>query len=978
MGLVSRIRNFISYVFRVAAVLLVFGGIPGAPLRGGLVTEWVALFETSSPGATSLTIRARTLDEEPIAKATVRIFAIAEGKVTLVRSTETAESGEVTIAGVPLAELWVIVEKDEYARASSHVVLGLDGRTIELHLKEEVPHIVQVVDDKGAPVIADVIVESGDVVPVGARTGIDGLVTVHHLSEPPWNIRVRAPGFDEVTVRVTEETERTKVVLGKLGGLLVEILLPSGEPAGGARLAIAGPQLWPPQMGTADERGQVRITSLASGSYALRATLGPLVSSSDLLTSIDKGVDKSVTLKLEQGQMVTVKVTNGVADDAPPLAGARVMLAEGGLSAFPLEGKTGGDGCVVLGPFARGGAAISASADGFVPRGGVTLPEPAPREFRVGLSRAGTLLGRVVDGQGRGIDGVSLEVIGTDMTGGPIADDPRRSVFQAAHFDAMLSAPRALQSAGELGVMPGPLPGIPRLGSTPSMGSPVNVINSRSISADPWVSRSDGSFRLTPATPGRVRVLARHPQYVEAMSEVVILQPGGEAKVEVVMRGGATLEGVVNDARGRSVARARVVAAATEGTFERVTYSATDGTFAFASVPDDLVLTAYAPDESETSVRMRISLAEGDKKKVTLVLPESRSALAVRVTDDRGYALEAAQVTAHSIDAAIPLRTTGFTDKQGDASLRGAKGVPLRVRVVAPGHAPKVVTTDAKLDQLRIELDPAETATGEVRSKRTGDRLAGAEVTIASEAGVFHAQTGPDGTYLITGVGAGPAQLRARAAGYVSEIKAVTIVATGHRRPQYLPRLDLPEEGQAEGEVVDERGQPVAGARVALGHVPTYVVASAGLATADERGRFKLKELPEGRVSLEAYAPDVGRGANTDVKIVAGRTTVGVRVVVHPIAERGYDPAGAGSIAVTLGESDSQEVVIMSVADRSEAERAGLVASDVIEEVDGVRVRTIADARKRLSGPISDDVLLTLERGGKTLRLRVSREAVRR
>ncbi len=961
-------------------MLFVFGGIPGpSPFAAASLTEWAAMPTAPASETTSLTIRARNLEEEPLSKARARIFAVTDGKVTLVRTTETAENGEVTLASVPLAEVWVIVEKDEYARASSHVVLGLEARTIELHLKEEVQHLVQVVDDKGAPVIADVIVESGDVVPMGARTGSDGLVTVHHLSEPPWTIRVRAPGFDEVVVRVTEETDRTKVVLGKLGGLLVEILLPSGQPAAGARLAIAGPQLWPPQMATADDRGQVRITSLASGSYALRATLGPLVSSSDFMIAVDKGVDKSATLTLEQGQMVTVRVTNGMADDAQALADARVMLAEGGLSSFPLEGKTGGDGRVVLGPFARGGAAISANADGFVPRGGITLPEPAPAEFHVGLSRAGTLFGRVVDGRGQGIDGATLEVIGTDVTGGPIADDPRRSVFQAAHFDAMLSGPRPLMSAGELGVMPGPVPGIPRVGLPSAVAPlPTNAISARSISADPWVSRSDGSFRLNPATPGRVRVFARHPQYVEAMSDVVVLTPGGEAKVEVVMRGGATLEGVVNDSRGRAVARARVVAAATEGTFERATYTATDGTFAFASVPDELVLTAYAPDESETSVRTRIGLAEGDRKKVTLVLPDSRLALAVRVTDDRGYALASAQVTAHSLDPNTPLRVTGFTDKLGDTTLRGAKGLALRVRVEAPGHAPKVVTTDGKLDPLRVELDPAETASGEVRSKRTGDRLAGADVTIVGEAGVFHAKTGSDGTYSIVGLGGGPAQVRARAIGYVAETKAVTILSTSHRRPQYLPRLDLAEEGLAEGEVVDERGQAVAGARVALGHVPTYIVASAALVIADERGRFKLRELPEGRVSLEAYAPDVGRGVNGDVKVVAGRTTVGVRIVVHPIADRGYDPAGAGSVAVTLGESDTQEVVIVSVVDKSEAERAGLIANDVIESIDGVRVRTIADARKRLSGPIADDVLITIERNGKSMKFRASREGVRR
>jgi hypothetical protein len=549
------------------------------------------------------------------------------------------------------------------------------------------------------------------------------------------------------------------------------------------------------------------------------------------------------------------------------------------------------------------------------------------------------------------------------------------------HFDAMMGGPRALVSAGELGVMPGPVPGIPRVGSSIGAAPFSAAVGALGATAnDPWVSRGDGSFRLHPVTPGRVRVFARHPQYVAAMSDVVALSPGGEANVHVVMRGGATLEGVVHDGRGQPVAKARVVASATEGTYERSTTTASDGTFAFASVPDDLVLTAYAPDESETSVRARVSLAEGDKKKVTLVLPESRAALPVRVTDERGYPLGAAQVSAASIDPSAPLRTTAFTDAQGEAALRGAKGIPLRVRVVAPRHAPKVVTTDATADQLRVELDPAETATGEVRGKRTGDRVAGAQVTLMGEAGVFNATTGADGAYSLAGVGAGPAQLRARATGYVTETRTVIITATSHRRPQALPRLELAEEGVVEGEVVDERGQPVAGARVALGRAPTYVVnkVNDGFAVADERGRFTLRELPEGRATIEAYAPEVGRGASADVRVAAGRTTFGVRIVVHPLTERGYDPAGAGTVAVTLGESDAQEVVVVSVATGSEAERGGLLSGDVIEEVDGVRVKTMADARKKLSGPASHDVLVRVERGGKILPLRVARDAARR
>ena len=57
-----------------------------------------------------------------------------------------------------------------------------------------------------------------------------------------------------------------------------------------------------------------------------------------------------VTLTLDEGRMVTVSVTGGLADDAPAVASANVVLVEGGLSSFPLQGRTGLDGTVQLGP----------------------------------------------------------------------------------------------------------------------------------------------------------------------------------------------------------------------------------------------------------------------------------------------------------------------------------------------------------------------------------------------------------------------------------------------------------------------------------------------------------------------------------------------------------------------------------------------------------------------------------------------------
>src|ERR1019366_7474087 len=382
---------------------------------------------------------------------------------------------------------------------------------------------------------------------------------------------------------------------------------------------------------------------------------------------------------------------------------ARATGAEGGLSPFPLEATTDESGRARLGPIAPGGATLSARADGFVARGTVVVPDPPPAELRVALARAGAMTGRVVDVHGQPIDGATLEIVGTDLAGQPIFDDPQRTVFQAAHFDAMLAGPSPLLPAGGLGVVAGPVPPIPGGNASGARAAAPGLPSAFARAAPgmqaaqvaaPWVTGADGTFRASPASPGRVGVVVRHPQYVEAQSELVTLAPGGEAHVEVGMHEGGALEGRVVDARGRPIESARVVVSATRGSLERSTRTASDGSFVFVALPEAVLVSASASDGDTPDVRTTVAVPEGGRKELTIALPEARDALPVAVVDASGWPVEAAQVSASSLSPESVLRTTAFTDGHGDASLRRARGLPLRVEVRAPSHAPRVVTAD--------------------------------------------------------------------------------------------------------------------------------------------------------------------------------------------------------------------------------------------------------------------------------------------
>jgi protocatechuate 3,4-dioxygenase beta subunit len=978
----SRIEKLFAALL-VGLCALVLASIPGSALHVVLLEREAPPLPEGSSGDAEALVRVSAAGA-PIRGARVTALTILGGRAYLAASGTTDVIGRAPLHKLPEGETWILVDAVGWARASSHVALTRGVREVALELTQEHVLRVAVKDDLGKPLPgAEIEVLGADPLPVGARADDAGQAKVHRLMPAPWIVTARASGYEPLTRRSVADDQLLTMTLRKLGAIQVTVMVeasPSGPPGDApaeATVLIAGSEIWPTRSVATDRSGHVRIGSLGAGSYALRATSGDRVSPIELGVMLGRGEEKEVVLRLAAGRFVTARVMDGDAFDASPIAKARVSLAEAGLSPFPLEGTSERDGRVRLGPFTPGPAVLSARADGFVSRGLVSVPESSDAVTIV-MVRAGTLSGRVVDGRGFPIDGASVEVVGTDPLGAPIDDDPKRAEARDAQFDVALAAPRPLIPSGELGVVPGPVPPIPHgFFGAPPQGAPVMSL------VEPWVTRGDGTFRATPVTPGRVRALVRHPQYVETVSDAVTLAPGGTAEVQIVMHAGGTVEGRVVDASGRPVSGARVTALAVRGSLERSAVTATDGTFAFAALPESITLTARREDApGELSAHATVTVPDGEKKSVTLTLPEARPSLAVRVKDDRGYPLDAVQLSVASLDPELPLRTTAFTGARGEASVSNARGLLLRVEARAPGHATKVVRVDAGAESLELTLDLAETLVGEVRSTR-GAPIADADVAMTTDVGVSHARSDKDGAFTLPDMMPGGARLVVRAPGWAPSEREVLVVASSAHKTT-LPAVELAEEGVAEGTVTDTRGDPVAGARVAKDHVPTYLAVGAtpaGVAVTDARGRFHLGGLPAGTVDLEAYAPDLGRATAEGIRIAAGRPTTGIQVrLQRDKDERTQEPASTGGVAVTLGETagDPREVTLVDVAEASEAERAGLVAGDVILAIDGKPVHSMTDARARLAGPLGEDVILQYRRGDAVDSVRVGREPVRK
>lgn len=926
--------------------------------------------------------------DRPLPGASVRVFVMRGDRAYFAGNRPADPTGTARFSELPRGEVWVLVYGEGRARASTRAILERGAREVRLVLRPAKALDVVVVNEAGEPVeAAEVSVTTGDPLPSFAVTDAGGKARIDRLGPAPYLVRASAPGYDD-TLRtgIVPGPVPLRLKLERLGTLLVKVVGLDGAPAPGATVLAAGAGLWPARSTLTEPSGVARIGGLRSGVYDLKARLGDMVSATEFAVPVKNGELKEVELSLAMGRHVRITVTDGEGEAAPPIRDASVLLVEEGLSPFPLQGRTDDKGLVVLGPITMGLATASARAEGFVPKSAVPVGE-FETEARVALLRGGALTGDVVDDRGYPVAGATIEVVGVDAEGMPIDETSAMAEFRDDNFEQMLPGPAPLIPMGELGVMPGPIPDLPREGAVfAQVGS--------GGGGDPWVTRADGTFRAEPIPPGRVHAIVRHPEYVEAMSETVTLRSGGEATVHVVLHQGGALSGRVIEEDRTPVPGARIELAATRGSLERVTYTADDGTFAFASIPDEVLLSVARPSApGDIAARLVVAVPDREKKEVEIVLPKLRESITIHVSDDRGYPIDRVEVRAISLDAKVPLRRTLFTDDDGDVELPDAAGLPLRITLLRPTKAPRIEQVESAPSKLTVTMNEAVRGHGVVTSRDGRDRVEGASITLYTATGARHTRSDIEGAFMIDDLAPGRARLIATHPD-LAPAEIVVTVAGDPEHPADLGSIDLAEAGEVEGVVVDAREEPVPGARVARDSVPAFLPLGPlppGIATTDREGRFTLRGLPEGEVTLAALAADQGRGFLDGVPVRAGRTTSRVTITLPGDAPITPEPKGGGSVAITLGERTEQGrrvVVVMMVPPGSEAEIAGIEPGDLLLAVNGREVRSIEEARRRLTGPLSEDIVVSLGReggapggggGAKIVWLtRVRRERVRR
>ncbi|HVU03904.1 MAG TPA: carboxypeptidase regulatory-like domain-containing protein [Polyangiaceae bacterium] len=969
-----------SLVFLLAGLVFLCGVPASVALRGPAPIAVSVPEGVARRGALLVTVR--TSEGTSISGATVRVFWADDRRYLPAGGATTGPDGVARLSGLPEGASWVVVDAPGRARRSTTLVVSQAERNVVVTLVPATPLAVHVEDELHAPIAtATVLVSSSDALPFGALTDLRGDAHFSRLGPPAWSLRAFARGYEPA--RQDDAVGDTTLVLRRASALDVAVVDEQGRPAPGATVLVAGSALWPARSALADGTGHARLSGISAGTYDAQARDGDRVSKTEIGVKVERGETHALTLVLRPGRKIPVVVTDGEGDHPLVVADADVVLVEGGVSSFPLQGRTDRFGKVVLGPVPEGDFVVAARADGFVSRDAVVVPDVVKDDVRVPLLRGGTLRGEVVDADSRPVDGATVEVVGTDTFGMPIAATPLAAELQRSHFAWALEGPAPLAPGGELGVLLGPIPPIPAEGETklPVIRSPWDASGA---SAEPWVTRFDGTFAASPIPPGRVRALVRHPAYVEAASELVTLGPGGEATVRVVLRPGGAVEGTVVDDSGVPVAGARLDVSAAKGTLSRAVTTADDGTFALASMPRDLLVTIARPDEPYRAVvRKELTVPEGGKLEVTLTLPAPREPVEVSVEDDSHRPVKMAQVTALSLDPERPLRFTDFTDEAGRAVVKDAAGLSLRIVVESPGFARYAAQTDSAPTSIAVELASGVLVAGHVTAVRGRRDVEGATVELTAEGHRRLAVTNPLGVFQFPDVSPGSIHLRITHPDYAVTELDLTVQSTGRADRSFdLPDVDLPEPGKIAGRVVDSDGNPVAGARVGVGVVGAYLPVGAlasGTVITKSDGAFELEHVHPGKVEVQAVLAGKGRGHASAV-VEEDRTTddVSIRLIGRDEA----DSTASGGVAVTLAETrkpgEGPKIIVVDVAERSEAEHAGLVVGDVLVSVDRVTPDSLDDARGRLSGPDGSDVIVEVLRGTDRQTLRIRRERVHR
>jgi protocatechuate 3,4-dioxygenase beta subunit len=680
----------------------------------------------------------------------------------------------------------------------------------------------QVIDRRGLPV-AGVAIEAvplpnlGEPEPWRVESDLAGAFALDTVPAGPLRLRASGPGLALSVVEAFAPEAGVVIVVDSLQDLSGKVV---GDPAlvARAKVRLEGSSLWPPIELPAEKDGSFVFSGLVDGVYGLVAQVradapGEPEYASIPLENLAPG--GHVSLALIAAQRVPVQV---VSPDGSPVPRARVTLGYASVGLLQQFAEADEAGQAELGPVVPGPYVVRADADGYLPSEAVTVDvgAEAPARQVLTLVRPGRISGTVVDGDGRPVPEASIVVDADALY------SPGESMIRARTFGA-------LQRGGSLGVTTGAVPPIPLVSEGEAVGT--------------WAESDErGDFTLDTLMPGRYRLRAVHGDHAGSPTVVVDLRPGErETGIVLTLGHGVPLGGRVLDGNRQPIAGARIELA--DGSEVK-----TDGfgVWSAGHRRGKQKIIIRAPGMVPAMVEVDL---EDRATSIEQILQPAEGGLEGRVRDGNDRPIAGVRVTLHQPGELAPSEVT-WTDARGLFEFSRLVTGTATIELDHPDYAPtnkRVKVTRITRSDPPVELTLARGWSLEVvvRAFGSGDPIAGARVEVdgqvwaADEAGEVRA----------TRLARERVRVRVEAPGWVGASASVTRPEDG----QATLVLDLDEAAGLDGEVLDERGEPVAGARLIVRTRDGNTVLAE--TTTDTEGRWSVEGLPEGYVSVEAIPP---------------------------------------------------------------------------------------------------------------------------